>query len=419
VDAYLLKPIEEEELIELINRFHKEASENERINRILNSSQKLDRISAVNAIIKGEDYDSITLRYGVETTDSYRDFESFTAAIIKIRNIAAEEAITILENVFIQEESIELYNIKGNILVLFKGCNQKTIDRVIKTIRSRIKKENDSQVFSAIGRKVKKITDLYSSFKDAEAYIKNQFYYEHLGVVYYGKEEDLSFQDSTLSEFKNEDIFNIVEKIYVLIEFNNLEDIRSHLKNMEELFKINNLQPEKVKGIFVNIIIMLISKIESNYLKVKGMFNSDKIVDEIFRAHNIVQIRDYIMSVAEDIGKAVGTENSEVMMKRIIDYVNKNYEKDLKLESLAELFNYNKKYLGQLFKNCTGEYFNTYIDDLRIENAKRFLSMGLKAPEIWQKVGFKNLDYFYSKFKKREGIGPSGYQKMKEREENI
>lgn len=168
----------------------------------------------------------------------------------------------------------------------------------------------------------------------------------------------------------------------------------------------------------VNIITMLINRIENNYLRVKGKFNCDKIADEIFKSQNMVQVRELIISVTEDVSKAISLENPDITMKRIVDYVNKNYEKDLKLEGLAELFNYNKKYLGQLFKNCTGEYFNSYIDNLRIENAKRFLSMGLKAPEVSQKVGFKNLDYFYSKFKKREGIGPSGYKKMKEGEGN-
>lgn len=418
VDAYLLKPIEEEELIDLINRFHREASEVERINRVLNCGQKLNRNNIMNEILKGENCDSIIGRYGVEAFDNYKSFEDFTAAIIKVRNSHIEEVITILEKLFIQEENVEFYDIRGNLFILFKGCNKKTVDRVIKSIRSRINIENGGEIFAAIGRKVKKITELINSFTDAETIIKNQFYYDHLGVVYYGKDDDLYLEDSTGCEIKSTYIFEIVEKIYVLIELNNFEKLGSCLEGMERLFKISKSTPEKVKGIFVNIITMLISKIENNFLSVKGKFNCDKIADEIFKAHNMLQIRDYIMSVTEDISRAISLDNSDVTMKRIIDYVNKNYEKDLKLEGLAEIFNYNKKYLGQLFKNCTGEYFNSYIDNLRIENAKKFLSMGLKAPEVSQKVGFKNLDYFYSKFKKHEGIGPSAYKKMNESEGN-
>ena len=36
-------------------------------------------------------------------------------------------------------------------------------------------------------------------------------------------------------------------------------------------------------------------------------------------------------------------------MKRILDYIDRNYAEDIKLEMLAYLFNYNATYLGKLF----------------------------------------------------------------------
>ena len=60
-------------------------------------------------------------------------------------------------------------------------------------------------------------------------------------------------------------------------------------------------------------------------------------------------------------------------MKRVVKYVEKNYYRDLKLKLLAEIFNYNSAYLGKAFKNYTGENFNTYLDKIRIEEAKKYL----------------------------------------------
>jgi len=61
-------------------------------------------------------------------------------------------------------------------------------------------------------------------------------------------------------------------------------------------------------------------------------------------------------------------------MKRILDYIDRNYAEDIKLEMLAYLFNYNATYLGKLFKSHIGQYFNTYLDYVRIEKAKLFFA---------------------------------------------
>ena len=84
----------------------------------------------------------------------------------------------------------------------------------------------------------------------------------------------------------------------------------------------------------------------------------------------------------------------------------------LKQELLSKiLFPKEGFYLGKLFKEYTGEYFNTYLDKIRIENGKKLLLQGLKVYEVAEQVGFSNVDYFHSKFKKYVGESPSSYKK--------
>jgi two-component system response regulator YesN len=64
-----------------------------------------------------------------------------------------------------------------------------------------------------------------------------------------------------------------------------------------------------------------------------------------------------------------------------------------------------------MFKNTTGEYFNTYVDKVRIEKAKEFLTHGMKVYEVAEKVGYMNPDYFNAKFRKYVGISPTSYRK--------
>ncbi|MNN40620.1 HTH-type transcriptional regulator YesS [compost metagenome] len=98
----------------------------------------------------------------------------------------------------------------------------------------------------------------------------------------------------------------------------------------------------------------------------------------------------------------------------MLDMIHRNYGDNLKLETLAGVLNYNNAYLGKLFKNATGEYFNTYLDKVRIEQAKRMLQEGMKVYQVAEKVGYTNADYFHSKFKRYVGTSPSVYRKQGE-----
>jgi two-component system response regulator YesN len=53
------------------------------------------------------------------------------------------------------------------------------------------------------------------------------------------------------------------------------------------------------------------------------------------------------------------------------------------------------------------------LDKIRIEKAKYLLvEEKLKVYQVCERVGYKNIDYFHSKFKKYVGISPLNYKKQ-------
>ena len=94
-------------------------------------------------------------------------------------------------------------------------------------------------------------------------------------------------------------------------------------------------------------------------------------------------------------------------------YMERNYEKDLKLETFARMFNYNSNYLGKVFRKEIGDSFNNILDSIRISNAKQLLAeTDLKVYQISERVGYSNIDYFYLKFKKYVGMSPKEYKRQ-------
>ncbi|WP_411336796.1 helix-turn-helix transcriptional regulator [Ruminococcus gauvreauii] len=108
-------------------------------------------------------------------------------------------------------------------------------------------------------------------------------------------------------------------------------------------------------------------------------------------------------------------EQSEgsLIMKRVLEYISQNYDKQLKLEEAAEQVYITPAYLGIIFKKETGKNFTAYLTDLRMEKAKELLlDVRININEITYKVGYHNVRYFSRTFKEYVGITPKEYRKI-------
>ena len=119
------------------------------------------------------------------------------------------------------------------------------------------------------------------------------------------------------------------------------------------------------------------------------------------------------MEYCKDISEIVGNSGIDNVVMRMHAYMEKNYDKDLKLESIAKLLNYNSAYLGKIYKKQMGKSFNTTLETIRIENAKQLLSTtDMKVYQVSERIGYSNIDYFFSKFKNYVGITPKEFKKQ-------
>lgn len=115
------------------------------------------------------------------------------------------------------------------------------------------------------------------------------------------------------------------------------------------------------------------------------------------------------------VGEYYATEENVSIAYRMLNYIQYHYEQDLNLESLADLFHYNRAYLGKIFREEHGDYFGNVLDKIRIEKAKELLATtDEKIYKIAEQVGYNNIDYFYRKFKKHVGLGAKEYRKSVE-----
>lgn len=132
---------------------------------------------------------------------------------------------------------------------------------------------------------------------------------------------------------------------------------------------------------------------------------------QLYQQQSRFDLNRFAMRLLSDLNRQIKSSNGDTSLKQLIEFIQRNYHKNLKLESLADSFNYNNAYLGKIFRNYTGEPFRTYLDKVRMDRAKSLLEQGYKVYKVAELVGFPNVDYFHFKFRKYVGCSPSDYRK--------
>ena len=96
----------------------------------------------------------------------------------------------------------------------------------------------------------------------------------------------------------------------------------------------------------------------------------------------------------------------------ITDYIKENYDSDLSLETLAEIFGYSPTYLSRMFQKYAGINYKSYLQSIRLERAfQELANTGHTISEAALNNGFPNSKALAKAFQKKYGILPSEYRK--------
>lgn len=102
----------------------------------------------------------------------------------------------------------------------------------------------------------------------------------------------------------------------------------------------------------------------------------------------------------------------------VIRYLRENAHKKLTLDDVCRKFNYSRSFMCKIFKEQTGSTLITYLNQLKITEAKRLLlETSRTVTEISAALGFREVKYFDALFKKHTGLSPIAFRTQKYAEE--
>lgn len=128
-------------------------------------------------------------------------------------------------------------------------------------------------------------------------------------------------------------------------------------------------------------------------------------MEDIFRG-----LEKYVEQVAEAC-RQLKEPAGNAQVNQVMHYVLEHYSEDLTLQELAHMVYMNSSYLSALFKKKTGKNFSKFLLDVRMEKAVSFLKdTNLSVQEIAKRVGYEDVRTFRKVFKESVGLSPMKYR---------
>ncbi|MEK3888094.1 response regulator transcription factor [Bacillus sp. FSL K6-3431] len=138
-------------------------------------------------------------------------------------------------------------------------------------------------------------------------------------------------------------------------------------------------------------------------------------IEKLVYASNITQIAEVLQDYCEELLHTINNQNDtrSPIVQNVLEYMHANYDQELSLKTLSQRFHVNPIYLGQLFQKELGIVFSEYINHYRLEKAKELLkNTHLRAGDIGKQVGYSDTTYFYKQFKKSVGATPTEWRNI-------
>lgn len=397
VEAFILKPVDEDELTEAIKAAGEKILK-ERENKV---RRDIGKEYLSEQMIKGVFFGSDS--YVAQFEERYQE-PGFITAIAAASETDSEEKMEIYRLVrgFYEDDKmvhIIQVDITGVLGLLFRT---KPAADVIDSLR-RLRIALDGKIILTMGDYVVTAGEIKRSFEQAEYLFRNRFIYE-------GPEIITTARINRRPETEND----YASKLCAFMEINDTDKLEMALDKFGDSLRVYGTTAERARVACITLMLDVRSGLVRTIADKKPeTLITDEFIASLEEVPNLSEMMDKIKEKLIGVSNECFARSTRSNMERVVQYIKQNYDKELRLEMLAGIFDYNSAYLGKVFRQYTGENFNNFLDNIRITEAKRLLSEeDYKVYEVAEMVGYSNINYFHNKFKKSVGMSPLSFKRQ-------
>ena len=377
VREYILKPVEREQIIEILKKLEKELEEKNR------NYQEIKKIGCqqlkymiLNANITKQEVQTVTKRFEKQLLD-----KEYVVCCLENTGEEAEES----------KSWICLGEIEDNCVYIVEKENK---DFLLKN------ELQDSYVgISGLYLGAASLRKAYEEAKAAriEAFLNGS--------------HEVEYQDEILKQGGELN----VEKMHQIAQMIGTNKITEALKMVEQYF--GEVSRERYSGqVLEQSINVLIDEIlhiyrnvlqeETELLRFRNIFRFSQ-KDELME-----ELTGWMIGFHEKLDSEFDDYKNKSRIEEALAYIKDNYSQDLNMAVVSNHVSMNYSFFSYAFKQYTGKNFVNYLKELRMNEAKRLLAeTDMRVIEISQQIGYENEKHFMKTFKKECGVSPTEYRK--------
>lgn len=430
VDDYLLKPVNEKELNDVMRKICMELDTKETQSR--EQMELRETVSRSRSIIKreflrniieqeeettrlrndlsleGEVYRGIDIKLDYEDYNK-RDKKQDELTVAKVISIVEEILKTDAEEILIcEKENLHIYSLFNYDSSKAKSIKN-GISQILSDINSYIMGFEQYEVTIGIGSERTEFGEIRFSIEEANRAIGNRIklgtnrliYADSISLVELSENRELrdEWKDAVRSSIESYQREGLDQSIDSLCgEYLMQEEVDSSVcyelaeKLVEFFFTHLNFSSDELRSAKRNI--------KSNCQHCNTISGMRTLLKDS-------------LGQCLDASRAATEAESTKPIRQAQQYINEHYGEKIVLEDIAEIAELNPVYFSVLFKKETGINFSTYLSNVRMEKAKELICSSNKTiAAIAKQVGYKDSRYFSQTFYKTVGVKPALYRKL-------
>lgn len=434
VTEYILKPVNVEELTQILNRVREnldqEIEQRRDVDRLRESylnSLPILRELFLNDMVRGnmpaEDIRQKLEEYKIDILGA----EKWLTAVINVENETAEETGLTLhqekELIPISVKSLLEDNLKD--YCRFTAFNSAVGITLIAAVDGEKKQTSLIDLLGDICKEIKRILQVtvtigigyfcmdleqlpaaYQSAVDALGY------QEIVGtgnIIYINDMEPVSRGKLQLETRDEADLI-------AAVKFGTREKIEAAARSFASRMESARVHMRQQQVYQMSIINCLIRLMQQQDLDLGAMFGTDEMYGKVIYGNmKPEEFASVITEVGCRMNEAMNRERDKTAKKVILEakqYILDHYQDpELSVDVMCRQLHMSPAYFSTVFKRETGQTYIAYLTEVRLDKAVELLNTtDDKTYVIAQKVGYQEQNYFSYVFKKRFGISPTKFR---------
>ncbi len=436
VTEYILKPVNGEELTQILNRIRISLDEEIEQRRNITALQKsylgslpiLRELFLNDLVRRTTDIDTVVPKlreYGIDILDARK----WLAVVIHIEQIEQSEIQVLSQHQELIPISVRglvedhlksycrnaIFNSADGITVIVavdENNTQTGLINLLNDICKESKRVLEVSITVGVGHScnsLKEISRSYQSAVDALGYraivgIGKTIYINDVEPVICGKLQlDVKSEAELTAAVKfgpKELISNVIQSLVA-----HMDEVKVHARQYQ--------------AYMLSIVNCITRTMQQYDLDIGEMFDSENwytaIMEGIYRKE---EFAEWLLPIALRMNEALNHERDNTARKVILnakEYILEHYsDPELSVETLCRYLHMSPAYFSTMFKKETGQTYINYLTQVRLDKAVELLNeTDEKTYMIAQKVGYQEQNYFSYVFKKWYGISPTKYRGMK------